>query len=509
MLSAQNLHSPQLLPASLGLEQADNAIAQHEGTAEEFGQILNEMTAQEVVPETSVRPKNAQLQLLLRSADGKRPAAEKSVLPGQEQVLALPFAEDHQAALASTAPVNDVSVETAGTAQAEKDGPTSNLAAKTAPALAVEQNGQALAAAILAAAQGPGNSPRVNEAKIFKQWQDPFQGLEGEIFLPASDDGALELAAAEKSLAPLTEETPHSKSSGLAKTNLAHDLASVLGQSKNKVGVAELPHDVPLAGKQLRLKIQLPSHPTSSPTGEIKFQDLDLGQAMEAKLAQAQGSKIYQGLAGGNKVAASANPNTLAAPMAAAAAEASLEQNLIPDQTPEASKHFGQHNLLHFILQNQNMMSNAASPLSGTPVLDLSYLGSTDLNVVIQKIATYLAQHQLAHQDSLAVRVVQDDLGKFVVKAQALANGQVDVAIISMADEFFTQHQEAIRTALQDAGVKLNDLKIVGQDPAEHDLYLAAQDQDGQEQHLSERQQAQEDRARRYRLWQQAYAQEA
>ncbi len=236
----------------------------------------------------------------------------------------------------------------------------------------------------------------------------------------------------------------------------------------------------------------------SLPAGKAKdpltAQNQQLGQNMAALLAKAQGKAVYhQGTSSAEGKAASKEK-----------ADFLLNLPLGPENSAAPASTHG-HNLLNFMLQ-QNL------PLPATagetiPVIDLSTLETHDLSTIINRITAYLAQNHWAQRPSIAVQVLQQDLGKFFVRADALPNGKIDVQILSSASEFFMQHQDNIRTALADAGVKLGDLKIIEHSTLDTDTFLA-QHQRSDEQGRSEQQLAQDDRARRYRLWQQAYLQQ-
>ena len=215
----------------------------------------------------------------------------------------------------------------------------------------------------------------------------------------------------------------------------------------------------------------------------LTAQNQQLGHSMAALLAKARGAEVYHG------------PST--------ADKADLYLNL-PLASENGSVHG--HNLLNFMLQQNTPL--AADP-AGTmiPVLDLSAFATHDPSTIINRITAYLAQNHWAQRPSLAVQVLQKDLGKFFVRADALPNGKIDVQILSSATEFFMQHQDNIRTALADAGVKLGDLKIIDRSTLDTESFLANH-QASDEQGRSEQQLAQDDRARRYRLWQQAYRQQ-
>lgn len=522
MLSAQNFNSPQLIKSTLVAEQSTNPAAPGEAAPanqQEFAALLQDLAKHEV----ALGNPDGQENILANSANNKdkvlllssvlaqnpregSPQRQVVVKPATLANLSAELLAEMAEEGAPAAPNVEASPETTANQEALLSSAPSNLTADLAVKWAKQTPGQA------AVLLGRG----VGAAEIHKNWQDPFRGLEG---INLADAEGAEEAAGNTAEEGAAANNLGKSNVRAAENNLSANLATWLAKPEAVVATrAAL--DLPLAPEGRSPKIKLGPSPATPLSLGAKINQ-DLAQAMEAKLAKASGAKIYQGLAGGNKVnaanlaafaaaaetsaASSANNNSSSSLAAAALA---LGQNMAAaDQVSEAAKNYGQHNLLHFILQNQNGI-NGLGTLSAapTPVLDLTSLGSMDLPAVMQRIATYLAQHQLAHQESLAVQVLQEDLGKFMVKAQALPNGQIDVSIVTAAGEFFQQHQDAIRSALQDAGVKLNDFKILGQNSLESDLYLAQQGTDGGESSPSEQQQAQDDRARRYRLWQQAYA---
>jgi len=227
----------------------------------------------------------------------------------------------------------------------------------------------------------------------------------------------------------------------------------------------------------------------------LAAQNQQLGHNMAALLAKARGAAVYhQGTSSAEDKAAGNEK-----------ADFLLNLPLGPENAASTGSTHG-HNLLNFMLQ-QNLPLQAAAAGETIPVIDLSTLQTHDPSAIINRITAYLAQNHWAQRPSIAVQVLQQDLGKFFVRADALPNGKIDVQILSSASEFFMQHQDNIRTALADAGVKLGDLKIIEHSTLDTDSFLA-QHHRSDEQGRSEQQLAQDDRARRYRLWQQAYLQQ-
>lgn len=111
--------------------------------------------------------------------------------------------------------------------------------------------------------------------------------------------------------------------------------------------------------------------------------------------------------------------------------------------------------------QGQNLQTNTQAK-----VLDLSNINTSNTNEIIKRISDYVEQSQIANKDSIDLTVKHDSLGQFNIQVNK-AHGQnqaMDMQITTNSaegHEFFTKNEIGLMKNLSQAGIHLNEFKIV------------------------------------------------
>ena len=166
----------------------------------------------------------------------------------------------------------------------------------------------------------------------------------------------------------------------------------------------------------------------------------------------------------------------------------------------------------HFIPQAKES-GPSLSNIKDVQVLDLSAISSSNKQEMINQISTYIEQSYIAGADHLDVAVYHDELGTFKVSAQKEGIGnqinlQIEVGTES-ARTFFNEQEFELIKSLDNAGIKLSDLKIItsgqsfisgDQEFSQQDILMAKEEQDFDQR--SREESSQNDSDRRKNLWQ-------
>jgi hypothetical protein len=111
----------------------------------------------------------------------------------------------------------------------------------------------------------------------------------------------------------------------------------------------------------------------------------------------------------------------------------------------------------------RNSQMDTKTSANNVKVMDLSNIDAKNTAELIDKITTYIDQAVLKSEGSLDLMVKHDSLGTFQIKAQRDVGQMIDLKIISgdeMAHKFFTQNEAELLKSLDQAGVKVNNLKL-------------------------------------------------
>lgn len=118
------------------------------------------------------------------------------------------------------------------------------------------------------------------------------------------------------------------------------------------------------------------------------------------------------------------------------------------------------------VMQKQEQGTNLQTNTQ-TKVLDLSKINTSNTNEIIKRISDYVEQSQVANKDSLDLTVKHDSLGQFniqVNKVHGAQNQAMDMQITTNSaegHEFFTKNEIGLMKNLSQAGIHLNEFKIV------------------------------------------------
>jgi hypothetical protein len=114
-----------------------------------------------------------------------------------------------------------------------------------------------------------------------------------------------------------------------------------------------------------------------------------------------------------------------------------------------------------------------------TATLDLSALSAQRPQELINQIVDYLQQNNIQNQNQIEVFVRHQDLGQFsiqVIKDQGPDQVKMEIKTANdVGQQFFQNQEQNLRLALQDAGVKLTDMRITMSGPL-----IRANDSSGQ-----------------------------
>lgn len=112
--------------------------------------------------------------------------------------------------------------------------------------------------------------------------------------------------------------------------------------------------------------------------------------------------------------------------------------------------------------QGPNLQTNTQ-----TKVLDLSNINTSNTNEIIKRISDYVEQSQIANKDSLDLTVKHDSLGQFNIQVNKVHGSQsqaMDMQITTntaQGHDFFSRHEIGLMKNLSQAGIHLNEFKIV------------------------------------------------
>ena len=116
---------------------------------------------------------------------------------------------------------------------------------------------------------------------------------------------------------------------------------------------------------------------------------------------------------------------------------------------------------------NATNTNNSVEVANAGNVLDLSKLNTSNTNEIIKNISNYIEQNQIMNKDSLDLNVHHDELGSFkiqVTKNSADNKAGMDMQIITTTaegHEFFARNEIPLMKTLSQAGIQLQDFKIV------------------------------------------------
>ncbi len=100
-------------------------------------------------------------------------------------------------------------------------------------------------------------------------------------------------------------------------------------------------------------------------------------------------------------------------------------------------------------------------------VVDLSQIQSQNKTELINQVSNYIEQAYVAGQDEIDLVVKHDELGQFRINASKTGPGnQIDLEIQTMTkqgQQFFVENEADLIKTLTKSGVKLSDIKLVGQ----------------------------------------------
>jgi hypothetical protein len=118
------------------------------------------------------------------------------------------------------------------------------------------------------------------------------------------------------------------------------------------------------------------------------------------------------------------------------------------------------------VMQKQEQGANLQTH-TPAKVLDLSNINTSNTNEIIKRISDYVEQSQIANKDSLDLTVKHESLGQFniqVNKVQGSQNQAMDMQITTNSaegHEFFSKNEIGLMKNLSQAGIHLNEFKIV------------------------------------------------
>jgi len=108
--------------------------------------------------------------------------------------------------------------------------------------------------------------------------------------------------------------------------------------------------------------------------------------------------------------------------------------------------------------------NTAAKATAATQVLNLSDMSPSNTEQIISKVSDYIQQASFNNRDSLDLVVKHDSLGQFNVNVNKLNGDQaLNLQITAAASEghkFFVDNEVELVKSLNQAGIKLGDLKI-------------------------------------------------
>lgn len=116
---------------------------------------------------------------------------------------------------------------------------------------------------------------------------------------------------------------------------------------------------------------------------------------------------------------------------------------------------------------NGNNNNNNMEVANGQNVLDLSKINSANTNEIIKNISNYIEQNQVMNKDSLDLNVHHEELGNFKIQVsrnQSDNKNMMDMQIVTTTaegHEFFAKNEISLMKTLSQAGIQLQDFKIV------------------------------------------------
>ena len=123
---------------------------------------------------------------------------------------------------------------------------------------------------------------------------------------------------------------------------------------------------------------------------------------------------------------------------------------------------FEQESIASFEMINGKVTNEFSS---NQKVLDLGNIKATSPDQLIEKISEYIKTQSNENLDKLDLTVKHRDLGQFklnVTKEKGMSNIDMQIETgTKLAQNFFTQHEGALLSKLNSAGIKIGSLKVV------------------------------------------------
>jgi hypothetical protein len=142
-----------------------------------------------------------------------------------------------------------------------------------------------------------------------------------------------------------------------------------------------------------------------------------------------------------------------------------LNKSILGEQSESKHRDFQPNQSQFLNIARHGEQGAGTNNIIGKNVVHLSSFDNTSSLELINKITTYIEQNNFANNDQLNLTVHHKELGQFDIRVNNNQQAQgLDITINSASKEgnnFFHVHEKQLVMKLQQAGIELNDFKIV------------------------------------------------